>query len=142
MTSQLNNFDWIINVAIGSLVASGILVKEISIIDASVAILGLAACQWLVTWAVIRFPPLEKMVKARPRLLTHKGEFLEEPMTKERISKSEVRAKLREQGFASLENANWVILESDGNMTVIPNKELNWSDAPIMDNVQAPSDLA
>ncbi|MGB3722587.1 MAG: DUF421 domain-containing protein, partial [Pacificimonas sp.] len=32
-TSQMNNFDWIITVALGGLVTSGILLKGVSVVD-------------------------------------------------------------------------------------------------------------
>lgn len=51
-TSELNNFDWIINVAVGSLAASGILLRNVATLDAVAAIVVLAACQFLTTWAV------------------------------------------------------------------------------------------
>ena len=140
-TSQMNNFDWIINVTIGSLAASGILLKDVSISDATVAILVLSACQWLITWAVIHFPVVEKLVKAKPRLLTHKGQFLQAEMKKERIAEDEIRAKLREKGYWALHDANWVILESDGSMTIIPKQELKWSETEIMGDVDSPSNL-
>ncbi len=49
-TAQMNNFDWIINVAVGSLVASGILFKNVPVMGATAAILTIAICQWLLTW--------------------------------------------------------------------------------------------
>ena len=37
-TSELNNFDWIINVMIGSLAASGVLLRNVATADAIAAI--------------------------------------------------------------------------------------------------------
>ena len=48
-TSQLNNFDWIVTVMIGSLSASTILLKEIPFIEGSAAIVTLYCLQFLVT---------------------------------------------------------------------------------------------
>ncbi len=62
-TSQLNNFDWIINIAVGSLAASGILLEDVRIVDAATAIAVLAALQMLTTWAVLKFEFASKAIK-------------------------------------------------------------------------------
>ena len=53
-TSELNNFDWIINVMIGSLAASGVLLRNVATADAIAAIVVLAACQYITTKLVQR----------------------------------------------------------------------------------------
>lgn len=138
LTSQMNNFDWIVTIAMGSLMSSGILLKEVSITDSTVAIILLAFLQWLTTLAVRRSELIRRMVKPVPTLLTHKGKFVNDNLRKERISEAEIRAKLRQQGFTSIEDANWVILETDGNLTVVPRKELLIDDAELMSDVFAP----
>jgi len=134
-TSQLNNFDWIINVAVGSLAASGILIPSISRFDATVAIAALAAAQWLVTWVVARNAWALRIVRSHPRLLTDKGEYLEGAMLKERITREEIRAKLREAGLFDPVDANWVILESDGTFSVMPQDDRSVTEVPLMDGV-------
>lgn len=134
-TSQMNNFDWIITVAIGSLAASGVMLKDVSIADSIVAITVLSSCQWILTWSVIRAPSLGNLVKAQPRLLLHKGELLTSAMKKERISEEDVIACLRRKGYTSLEEANWVILETDGTFAVIPRSDEALQDASLMTNV-------
>jgi uncharacterized membrane protein YcaP (DUF421 family) len=53
-TSQTNNFDWFVPVAIASLVGSGMILKDVGEIDAALAI-GLLLClQYALTWSFIR----------------------------------------------------------------------------------------
>ena len=134
-TAQMNNFDWIITVAIGSLASSGILLRNVSISDGMVAIAILAMCQWVTTWAVMRFEWFAKIVKAKPRLLTNRGEWLDEAMRKERVSKEEIYAKLRGEGYVRPEDANWVILETDGQLSVIPDRDIELSNVELMSTV-------
>ena len=72
-TSEFNNFDWIINFAVGSLAASGILLRNVASIDAIAAIVVLAACQFVTTKLVLQSGDVADVVKAEPTLLTHKG---------------------------------------------------------------------
>ncbi|WP_044301400.1 DUF421 domain-containing protein [Rhodopirellula sallentina] len=138
LTSQMNNFDWIVNIAIGSLVGSGILLKDVSITDATIAIAILASLQWLTTYLVLRSSIFRQVVKPKPALLTHKGQFVTENMQRERISESEVIAKLREKGFTSLDEANWVVIETDGSLTVIPQGAMTFGEAKLLSDVSAP----
>ena len=119
-TAQLNSFDWIINVMVGSLAASGVLLEDVSILTAGFAIVCLAFLQFVLTWTTERSSLASDVVKARPMLLTHKGEYLEEAMRSARVSKAEIETALRENGHWSVHDANWVILETNGKLTVLP----------------------
>ncbi len=142
-TAQMNNFDWIIAVAMGSLLSSGILLKDVSIADSLVAMGVLGLCQWLTTWLVLKVPRLAWVVKPMPRLLVHDGELVDGAMRAERISEDELFARLREQGYTNLEEVQWVILETDGRMTVVAdmNPEMPLSEAGLMRNIDVQSDL-
>lgn len=140
-TSELNNFDWIINVAVGSLAASGILLRNVATLDAVAAIVVLAACQFLTTWAVQRSRTVAKVVKAEPTLLTHKGQYLEKAMNQTRISREEIDAALRQKGITSNDDANWVVLETNGELSVIPRQNVAWEEAGSMSDVRGPEKL-
>ena len=122
-TSQLNSFDWIINVMIGSLAASGVRLEDGSILEALAAIVVLSGLQFTLTWVTQRSRAAEKVVKQEPVLLTHKGEFLDEAMSRTRISEDEIMTALRSNGMTSAEDANWVILETNGTLSVIPRQD-------------------
>ena len=139
-TGQMNNFDWIVTVAVGSLAASGILLKDVSIADAALSIAILFALQWLVTWLVLRSDLVCRLIKARPRLLLDNGHIKEKAMRHERISEAEIYDALREQGFVRLADANWVILENDGKLTVIPHSDTTLGDAELMSDVARDAD--
>lgn len=122
-TSQLNSFDWIINVMIGSLAASGVLLENLFILGSLVAILVLASLQFVLTWITRQSPTAENIVKQAPVLLTHKGKFLDEAMTKTRVSRDEIMTALRGNGMPPVQDANWVVLETNGTLGIIPRQD-------------------
>ncbi|MGF1523267.1 MAG: DUF421 domain-containing protein [Leptolyngbyaceae cyanobacterium] len=128
-TSQMNNFDWIVTVAIGSLTASGIILDSVTIIEALFAVVFLLAAQYLLTKKVIDSSRLTKLVKAKPALLVHDGKLIHDAMRRERITKPEIMATLREHGLISIEDAQWVILETDATFSVIAKDDRNFSRA-------------
>jgi uncharacterized membrane protein YcaP (DUF421 family) len=138
VTAQMNSFDWIITVAVGSLLASAILLKEVAIADGALAALILAGCQWVMTKMSVKSQGFENTVKPTPRLLVHDGAYLHEEMDAERISKAEVDAALREKGYSSIEDVKWVILETNGMMSVISRNGQSLEDANLLDQTSAP----
>lgn len=118
-TANFNSFDWLITVTIGSLASSGILLPDIAVVDALAAIVTLALCQYGITWAVRRSDTIGGAVKAEPLLLLHRGRVLEKNLDRSRISIAELRAVLRGEGIADPEDAAWVVLETNGQMSVI-----------------------
>ncbi len=122
-TSQMNNFDWIVTVAMGSLVGSGLILKDVQLAEALTAIFALMALQYLATWLAMRSPAMERAIKAEPRLLVRDGRFLKDAMRKERVTEAEILAALRENGVRSLDAVRFVILESDARFSVISDRE-------------------
>lgn len=74
-TSQMNNFDWIVTVAMGSLVGSGIILEDVKLVEVCFAISLLLGSQYIVTTGVVHFASLAELVKAKPTLLVFEGEF-------------------------------------------------------------------
>ena len=91
-TSQLNNFDWIINITVGSLAASGILLRDVHLLDAALAIAVLAGLQMLTTWSVLRSDLASKIVKAQPVLLTTRANSFVMPWRKSAYPKKKSAA--------------------------------------------------
>lgn len=118
-TSQMNNFDWIVTVAMGSLVASGIILREVTILHVMLAIGLLLACQYAVTKCLLYSKTMRVLVKAEPRLLVRGGKFLHDAMAKERVTEVEILAALRTNGLRRLEDVQAVILETDASMSVL-----------------------
>ncbi|MEQ3637976.1 YetF domain-containing protein [Alcanivorax sp.] len=118
-TSQMNNFDWIVTVAIGSLVGSGIILKDVALTEALLAIGLLLAMQYVVTKAVVHSERIAALVKASPRLLVYEGELLEKALLQERISEKEVLAAVREHGLQSLAEVRAMVLETDASLSVL-----------------------
>ena len=134
-TSQMNNFDWIITVALGGLVTSGILLKGVSVVDALFAASMLIGLQWLMTIIVLRSELVCKLVKAEPTLLLNEGKLLDRNMRRERISKAEIMAALRENGLHELKQAKWVVLETDASFSVIADNGERPAEPEILSNV-------
>ena len=117
--SKWNAFDFVVTIALGSTLASVIISKDVVLIEGVIAFALLIGLQFVITRLSVRFNFIENVVKAEPTLLFDKGEFLNEAMRRQRVAESEVRAAIRSKGFASIENIEAVVLETDGTFSVV-----------------------
>ncbi len=119
-TSQMNNFDWIVTVAMGSLVASGIVLKNVAVVEVWLAIFLLLALQYVVTKSIMHNDTLSDLVRAEPALLLHKGKFIRAAMEAERVSEKEICAAIRGSGIQDIDQVWAVTLETDATFSVLP----------------------
>ena len=122
-TGQMNNFDWIVTVAIGSIMASGIVIEKVSLAEALLAIGLLIGMQWVLTKLVFESDRVARVVKSRPRLLVEEGEMRREAIAAERVTEDEIHAALRQAGIASVRRVRWMALENDGNFSVVTRED-------------------
>ena len=117
--SKMNAFDFIVTIAIGSVLATVLLNKSVALADGVLAFALLIGLQYLITKLAVRSKNVSQWVKATPSLIVYNGVILTETMHKERISEDEVYAALRQKGVASIVQAKAVVLESDGSLSII-----------------------
>ena len=117
--SKMNAFDFIVTVALGSTLATILLNKQIALVEGLLALALLITLQFCVTWAAVRWPRLESLVKNEPALLVHLGEFLPAAMRRERVTESEIRSAVRGSGFSDIKPGLSVVLETDGTFSVV-----------------------
>ncbi len=118
--SQLNAFDFIVTVALGSTLATILLSSEVAWAEGLAALTLLAALQFLVAWVSSRWPRARSFVTANPVALVSDGELQHEQLRRNRLTASEVRQAVRSTGCGDLSDVAVVILETNGTMSVIP----------------------
>ena len=119
-TSQLNNFDWIVTVMIGSLGASTILLKDIPIVEGFSSILVLYLLQFLVTKYASISPQFSSVILSDPRIVFYQGQFLPDAMRAERLTRQEMESAMRAEGINNFDDVEAIVFESDAKLSVIP----------------------
>ncbi len=92
-TSKMNNFDWIISVASGSVFASTVVSDSVTVAQGVTAFVVLFALQWILTKLSVLFPRFYHTVTASPALLFHAGEFLDRRLKTERVTRDEILSR-------------------------------------------------
>ncbi len=70
--SKWNAFDFIVTIALGSILASVILSKDVVVLEGVLASALLIVFQFIITWLSVRVGWIEDLIKAEPTLLYDK----------------------------------------------------------------------
>lgn len=117
--SRLNVFDFVVTIAIGATFGRALTAEGVTLAEAVLAFGLLVALQYLVGRARMRSSWLRKLASPPPALLYFDGEFREEEMRGRRITKAELREAARMENVASLSEADAIVLESNGDLSVL-----------------------
>jgi uncharacterized membrane protein YcaP (DUF421 family) len=118
--SRMNQFDFVITVALGATFGSSLTSSPVALAETVTAFAVLIGLQLLVARLQSRHARFSQLVTATPRLLAHRGQLLHSALMDERVTQEEVDAAVRLHGLGSLQEAEAVVLETDGRMSVVP----------------------
>lgn len=131
--SKMNAFDFVVTVALGSLFATVIINKDVTLVEGAAAFGVLVAAQFVITFISVRSERFERLLKSEPTLLYRNGEMLEESLRRVRVTEREIETIVRRSGLPNMDSVSAVILEADGSFSVIESNddlELHPEDPP------------
>lgn len=117
--SKMNSFDFIVTVALGSVLANILTNDNLPLIDGLLAFSLLLFLQYITSWLSVRSYHFNNLVKDTPRLLYYNGQFDERAMKNERVPKNEILQAVRSEGNDSMSAILAVVLETDGTYSII-----------------------
>jgi uncharacterized membrane protein YcaP (DUF421 family) len=118
--SSLEPFDMILLIVIGDLVQQGITQSDYSVTGAMIVIVTIALLSASTQWLSFRFRPLRRALDGEPVVLVEDGRLIERNLRRERIAPEEVQAAGRQQQVMSVASMRWAVLETSGQISVIP----------------------
>jgi uncharacterized membrane protein YcaP (DUF421 family) len=117
--AKLSAFDFVVTVALGSVLAAVITADDIPLADGVVAVALLAGLQFLVAFVSSRWPRLHHVVTSSPVVLVRDGEVLDQAVRDNRLSPDELAAAVRKQGIPDFGEVSALVLETDGTFSVL-----------------------
>lgn len=117
--SQLNAFDFVVTVALGSTLATILLSSDVALVEGVTALALLIALQFAVTWTSARSSWIREGVRSSPTMIAYQGELLPDALKRQRVTAQEVQQVLRQNGVTSLDSVGAVVLETDGSFAVL-----------------------
>lgn len=115
--ASFTSFDFLVNVAAGSLVASAILGD--SIVEAGLSLLVLVLAQWgLSAWGA-RSEAAQETFDNAPVVLVEHGQVREAAMRRSRVARATLHQNMRDAGVTELPDVKFAVLESGGTISIV-----------------------
>ncbi|WP_313504545.1 DUF421 domain-containing protein [Kaistella carnis] len=133
--AKMNAFDFVVTIALGSILSSVILNKSIPLSEGLLAIALLIFLQYILTFISVRSKYFKQLISSTPTILFYKQEILEDVLKKQRITHDEIHNAIREAGFSDYSQIFSIILETTGDITVIA-KDNGSNSSDIMSDIE------
>jgi uncharacterized membrane protein YcaP (DUF421 family) len=113
-------FDLILLVVLGDLVQQGVTQSDYSLTGAILVISTFTLLTVLVSFVSVKVPFLRPVLDGEPLILVENGTPNTANLKRQRLDLGEVLAEARLQQVTRLEDIGWAILESSGQISIIP----------------------
>ena len=118
--STLEPFDLIMLVVIGDLIQQGVTQNDFSVVGLMIAGGTIAVLQMGVSWIGFRSPTkVGVVIEGEPMVLVEDGKWIEKNLRRERLTEDEVLSDARRDSISRLDQIEWAILETGGEITFI-----------------------
>lgn len=115
---QLGIIDLIVSILIAEFAAVSIEQKEEPLLMFVLPVLLLLIIQVVMSFVSLKSKRVRNLFDGNPSVIINKGEINYREMVKQRYNMEDLTTQLREQGIRSLEEIDFAILESSGNLSI------------------------
>ena len=117
--SSLEPLDLILLVVLGDLIQQGVTQDDYSFTGLALVAVTFSLMQVLASYLNFRFPLLRSALDGEPIVLVEDGKLLDQNLKRERLTEDDVVEEARQQQIASLEDVQWAIFETNGQISFI-----------------------
>lgn len=117
---QLNMFDYIIGITIGSLAASLSIDDSINYWDGILSIAIYGGCAFLISYLTTKSIILRRFFTSRPSVIMNDGKIHYNNLKKSRLDINDLLQLARENGYFDLSQIKYCILEPSGKVSFLP----------------------
>ena len=118
--SSLSPLDLVLLIVLGDAIQQGMTQDDYSVTGAVIAVSTIAVVQVGISYLSFRSRRARRVLEGEPVIIIEDGKLIERNLRRERLTEDEIAEKMRTQQIASVEDVEWGILESSGNMSFIP----------------------
>lgn len=123
--AEMNCFDLVITLLIAEVASTPMENNDIPILHGIAALTGLVFMQTLISILGLKVRFMSRIVSGTPTILINKGKIDYKALKKEKITITELLEQLRVQGYFNVKYVQYALLETDGNLSVVPTTTYN-----------------
>lgn len=120
---DMEPLDFVVVIVIAEIVGAPLTDPELSVLNALVAILTVAALQTGLAVVSLKSRTAATLLEGKPIIVVESGRVNRDNLQRARVTETELRERLREHGFLDLADVSLAILENDGMLSAIPKRE-------------------
>lgn len=120
---ELQPFELVITIMISELASVPMQNTGVPLINGIIPILTLLFAQAVITYSSLKSNLVKKMVCGSPTILIEKGKILEQELRKTMYGINDLLEQLRIKGYFNIHDIEYAILETDGDVSVIPKSQ-------------------
>ena len=117
---QMAPFDLVLLLVLSNAVQNAMNGGDNTVLGGMISAVTLVGTNWLVGLLTYKSKRLEALVEGRPEVLVHNGKLFERVLQHAKLTHHELMSALRNAGCAAIEEVHLALLETGGNITVIP----------------------
>jgi uncharacterized membrane protein YcaP (DUF421 family) len=122
--AQTSSFELVLLLIISETVQQAMVNDDHSITNGLLLSLTLVSITIALSWIKQHFPKIDRWLEEEPLIILENGKPYKERMDKVRVSEGEILAAARKlQGLTRLEEIKYAILESNGEITIVPRRQ-------------------
>ncbi|WP_455538694.1 DUF421 domain-containing protein [Terrisporobacter sp.] len=123
--AEMNCFDLVITLLIAEVASTPMENNDIPLLNGIASLIGLVFIQTIISVLSIKFRFISKFVSGKTSILINKGKIDYKVLKKEKITIDELLEQLRIQGYFNIKYVQYALLETDGNLSVVPTTNYN-----------------
>lgn len=120
---QLEPYELVIAILIAELAAVPMEDKDIPLINGIIPIITLLFLQVLISYLSLKWLWFRHLMDGTPNVIIENGKIQEKAMYQARYNLDELLEHLRVQGYANIHEVEYAILETSGDLSVIPKSQ-------------------
>ena len=117
--SQMNFFDFITGVSVGSMIAKIIINKDHVVFSGIIALITFSLLTIATSYLNLKSYTARRIINAKTLILIENGRIIDKNIKKLKITINELMMKLREKDVFNLEDVQFAIMESNGQLSVL-----------------------
>ena len=121
--SELNFFDYIVGITIGSIAADISLDIEKNMIAGIAALFIYGFISYIVSFVSIKSILARRFFIGVPTVLVEKGKIIESGLKKSKIDVNDLLMEARENGYFNLDEIDYALMEVNGNISFLPKEK-------------------
>lgn len=121
--SQLNLFDYIVGITIGSVAADISLDLNKSFLDGVICMLVFGLTGALVSYVTLKSIKLRRFFTGTPSIIMENGKIIEEGLKKVKFDINDLMEELRGAGYFNIDEVAYAVMETNGKISFLPKDE-------------------